>query len=68
MNDETDTRTPPAADMAAFARRHGLDHLRPEYLARMGELAGPVAAFGRMVRRPPRKQDAPAPEFRVPAP
>ena len=64
MNDETDTRTPPAADMTAFARRH----VRPEYLARMGELAGPVAAFGRMVRRPPRKQDAPASEFRVPAP
>ena len=57
--------TPSLADMTAFARRHGLGHLHPEHIARLRELAAPVAGFGRMVRRPPNKEDAPAPEFRV---
>ncbi len=56
---------PGLADMTAFARRHGLGGLAPEHIARMRELAAPVARFGQQVRRPPRKDDAPAPEFRV---
>jgi hypothetical protein len=45
---------------------HGLGGLAPEHLARMRELAVPVARFGSQVRRPPRKEDAPASEFRLP--
>lgn len=52
-------------EMAAFARRHGLGGLAPEHIARMRELALPVARFGQRVRRPARKDDAPASEFRV---
>jgi len=83
MTDDSDTRPdsdsgsssvtstggePSLADMTAFARRHGLGHLHPEHIARLRELAAPVAGFGRMVRRPPRKEDAPASEFRVQEP
>lgn len=56
---------PDLAEMAAFARRHGLGGLAPEHIARMRDLAAPVARFGRQVRRPARKDDAPACEFRV---
>jgi hypothetical protein len=50
---------------ASPAARHGLGGLAPEHLARMRELAVPVARFGQRVRRPQCKDDAPAPEFRV---
>lgn len=52
-------------EMVAFARRHGLGGLAPEHIARMRELALPVARFGQRVRRPERKDIAPASEFRV---
>jgi hypothetical protein len=57
---------PSLAEITAFAQRHGLGGLAPEHLARMRELAVPVARFGSQVRRPPRKEDAPASEFRLP--
>ncbi len=56
---------PGLAEMTAFARRHGLGGLAPEHIARMRELAAPVARFGMQVRRPVRKDEAPASEFRV---
>jgi hypothetical protein len=56
---------PGLAEMTAFARRHGLGGLAPEHLARMRELAAPVARFGMQIRRPARKDEAPASEFRV---
>jgi len=56
---------PSIEEIAAFARRHGLGALRPEYIARMCALAEPVARFGQQVRRPPRKEDGPAPTFEV---
>ncbi len=56
---------PDLAEMTAFARRHGLGGLAPEHLARMRELAAPVARFGMQIRRPARKDEAPASEFRV---
>ncbi len=59
---------PDLAEMAAYARRHGLGGLAPEHIARMRELAAPVARFGMQVRRPARKDDAPACAFRVDAP
>lgn len=66
MSDVQPVDEPSLADITAFAQRHGLGGLKPEHLARMRELAAPVARFGQQVRRPPRKEDAPAPEFRVP--
>jgi len=57
--------TPGTEEMTAFARRHGLGPLRPEYIARMCALVEPVARFGQQVRRPPRKEDGPAPTFEV---
>jgi hypothetical protein len=66
MKDALPVDEPTLEDMQAFARRHGLGGLKPEYVARMRELAVPVARFGLQVRRPPRKEDAPAPEFRLP--
>ena len=56
---------PSVEEMTAFARRHGLGALRPEYIARMCALVEPVARFGQQVRRPPRKEDGPAPTFEV---
>ena len=56
---------PSLEDAQAFAQRHGLGHLKPEYLKRLGELIEPVAHFGQQVRRPPNKDDAPAAEFTV---
>ena len=56
---------PGVDEMTAFARRHGLGTLRPEYIARMSTLVEPVARFGQQVRRPPRKEDGPAPTFEV---
>ena len=56
---------PSVEEMTAFARRHGLDALRPVYIARMCALVEPVARFGQQVRRPPRKEDGPAPTFEV---
>ena len=56
---------PSVEEMTAFARRHGLGALRPEYIARMCTLVEPVARFGQQVRRPPRKEDGPAPTFEV---
>lgn len=56
---------PTITEMAAFARRHGLEALRPEYLERMCALVEPVARFGQQVRRPPHKDDAPAPTYEV---
>jgi len=66
MSDALPVGEPGLDDMTAFAQRHGLGHLKPEYIARMRELAVPVARFGMQVGRPPRKEDAPAPEFRIP--
>ena len=56
---------PGVEEMTAFARRPGLGALRPEYIARMCALVEPVARFGQQVRRPPRKEDGPAPSFEV---
>lgn len=56
---------PGVEEMSAFARRHGLGALPPEYIARMCALVEPVARFGQQVRRPPRKEDGPAPTFEV---
>jgi len=56
---------PSVEEMTAFARRHGLGALRPVYIARMCTLVDPVARFGQQVRRPPRKEDGPAPTFEV---
>ncbi|MEI8399782.1 MAG: hypothetical protein WCG12_03150 [Alcaligenaceae bacterium] len=47
-------------DAQAFAQRHGLGHLKPEYIKRLSELITPVAHFGQQVRRSPNKDDAPA--------
>ena len=56
---------PDVEEMTAFAHRHGLGALQPEYIARMCMLVEPVARFGQQVRRPPRKEDGPAPTFEV---
>jgi hypothetical protein len=54
----------PTIDEAkAFAQRHGLSHLRPEYLARLSELIAPVAFYGQQVRRSLHKDNPPASEF-----
>lgn len=60
--------TPPSPqDIAAFARRCGLDNLTPEHLARMAELAVYVEELGRTLPRPPAKDNIPAPLFDVSA-
>ena len=64
--DDSTDQAPSLADITAFARRHGLGGLAPDHLARMRELVVPVARFGLQVRRPPRKEDAPAAGFRPP--
>ncbi len=56
---------PSLEDATAFAQRHGLGNLAPEYIQRLRELMAPVAHFGQQVRRPPNKDDAPASEFIV---
>jgi len=54
----------PTIDEAnAFAQRHGLSGLKPEYLARLRELIAPVAFYGQQVRRSPHKDNPPASEF-----
>ena len=56
---------PSLEEAIAFAKRHGLSNLKPEYIERLRELIAPVAHFGQQVRRSPNKDDAPAPEFIV---
>jgi hypothetical protein len=56
---------PNLEEARAFAQRHGLGELKPEYLKRLSELIAPVAHFGQQVRRARHKDDAPAPEFIV---
>ena len=56
---------PSLEEANAFAKRHGLSNLKPEYVERLRELIAPVAHFGQQVRRPPNKDDAPAAEFTV---
>ena len=51
---------PTLEEMQAFARRHGLEALAPEHLARMTELAVYVGDLGRNLPRPAQKEDAPA--------
>ena len=62
---KTKTVEPTIDEANAFAKRHGLSHLKPEYIKRLSELIEPVAHFGQQVRRPPNKDDAPAAEFTV---
>lgn len=62
----TTTPKPTLDEIQAFARRHGLEKLTPEQLARMAELAVYVGDLGRNLPRPSRKDDAPAPTFDVP--
>ena len=50
-------------EIAAFARRYGLDNLTEEHLERMRTLAPYVSDLGRDLPRPARKSDAPAPLF-----
>lgn len=54
---------PTLEDITAFARRHGLERLPPEHLARMTELALYVSELGRGLPRPLLKEDAPAATF-----
>ena len=56
---------PSAADIEAFARRHGFGRLPPEHLARMAELAPRIAQVAASLPRPPRKSDAPAERSRI---
>ncbi len=56
---------PAIEEIAAFARRHGLDNLTPEHVARMAELAIYVGDLGRTLPRPPAKDDKPAPTFQL---
>lgn len=65
MTDIDMAPAPTLAEIAAFAQRHGLERLSPGHLARMCELAASVAKGARAVRRVPRKEDGPAPVFRV---
>jgi hypothetical protein len=55
---------PSLAEIEAFARRHGLEKLAPEHVARMAELAVYVSDLGCNLSRPPRKENAPAASFR----
>lgn len=66
LRTEMTTPMPPSRDeMTAFARRYGLDKLTPEHIARMAELAVHVGALGRTLRRPPAKENFPAPTFEI---
>ncbi|RAI02000.1 hypothetical protein DLJ53_11490 [Acuticoccus sediminis] len=53
-------------EIAAFAARYGLTDLTPEMLDRMREIADKVAEASAAIPRMPRKDDEPAPVFRVP--
>ena len=53
-------------EIASFAARYGLSDLSPEMLDRMREIADKVAAASAAIPRMPRKDDEPAPVFRVP--
>ena len=57
------TTKPILDEMRAFARRHGLDRLSDDHLARMAELAHYVGDLGRTLPRPALKEDAPAPSY-----
>ncbi|MGE0766462.1 MAG: hypothetical protein AB7L90_08360 [Hyphomicrobiaceae bacterium] len=50
-------------EIAAFARRYGLQRLSDEHLARMRELAAYVSDLGRELPRPQHKDDPPATAF-----
>jgi aspartyl-tRNA(Asn)/glutamyl-tRNA(Gln) amidotransferase subunit A len=54
------------AEIAAYARRIGLEGLDEAGLARLRELADKVAATGRSIPRMDRKDAEPAAIFRVP--
>jgi hypothetical protein len=56
---------PTIKEANAFAHRHGLRHLKPEYIARLRELIAPVAFYGQQVRRSPNKENAPASELKI---
>ncbi len=57
------TTKPSIDEIRAFARRHGLERLGEDHLARMAELAHYVGDLGRTLPRPARKEDAPAPSY-----
>lgn len=66
MSKSKTKKVEPTIDEAnAFAQRHGLNGLTPEYIARLRELIGPVAFYGQQVRRSPQKDHSPAFEFTV---
>lgn len=44
-------------EIRSFARRHGLEKLAPEHVARLAELAVYVGALGAGLPRPTRKED-----------
>ncbi len=56
---------PTIEEANAFAQRHGLSCLKPQYIARMRELIAPVAFYGQQVRRSPHKENSPASQFIV---
>lgn len=56
------TVEPTIEEANAFAQRHGLSYLKPQYIARMRELIAPVALYGQQVRRSPHKENPPATE------
>lgn len=60
---KTKTVEPTIDEAKAFAQRHGLSHLKPEFLARLSELIAPVAFYGQQVRRSPHKDNPPASEL-----
>jgi len=59
------TTVPTIEEANAFAQRHGLSSLKPQYIARMRELIAPVAFYGQQVRRSPHKENSPAAEFTI---
>ncbi|MEZ5818582.1 MAG: hypothetical protein R3D44_16000 [Hyphomicrobiaceae bacterium] len=50
-------------EIAAFARRYGLERLTEAHIARMRELAPRVSDVGRDLPRPTAKSSPPAPTF-----
>ena len=56
---------PTIEEANAFAQRHGLNQLKPEYIARLRELIAPVAFYGQQVRRSRHKENPPASAFKV---
>ena len=62
----TDAGKPTVDEMRAWVRRHGLDNLTTEHIARMVDLASYVADLGRTLPRPPKKDDMPTSTFAVP--